>query len=60
MECATGDTMERAHGLGVMGNARTGIISTVLDSQLQMSHQKEIGFVLSVVQLLTNTQLLLW
>ena len=27
--------MERAHGLGVMGNARTGIISTVLDSQLQ-------------------------
>ena len=60
MECATGGTVERAHGLGVMGNARTGIISTVLDSQLQMSHQKEIGFVLSVVQLLTNTQLLLW
>ena len=52
--------MEKAHGLGVMGTARTGIISTVLDSQLQMSHQKEIGFVLSVVQLLTNTQLLLW
>ena len=52
--------MERTHGLGVMGNARTGIISTVLDSQLQMSHQKEIGFVLSVVQLLNNTQLLLW
>ena len=48
MECATGGTLERAHGLGVMGSARTGIISTVLDSQLQMSHQKEIGFVPSV------------
>ena len=33
VECATRGTMERAHGLGVMGNARTGISSTVLDSQ---------------------------
>ena len=60
VECATRGTTERAHGLGVMGNARTGITSTVLDSPWQMSHQREIGFVPSVVQLLTNTQLLLW
>ena len=32
VECATSGTMERAHGLGVMGNARTGITSNVLDS----------------------------
>ena len=32
VECATRGTMERAHGLRVMGNARTGITSTVLDS----------------------------
>ena len=43
MDYATGGTMERAHGLGVMGNARTGIISTALDSQLQTSHQKELS-----------------
>ena len=32
VECATRGTMEKAHGLGVMVNARTGITSTVLDS----------------------------
>ena len=47
--------MERAHGLGVMGNARTGITSTVLDSPRQMCHEREIGIVQSVVHLL-----LLW
>ena len=54
MECVTRGIMERVHGLGVMGNPRIGINSTVLDSQLHVNHQRGIGFVQAATS--TNTQ----